>query len=57
MGKSVTLDEREWQQVIQILANAPWHIANPLIGKIGEQLQIFSAESRPAERHVNGQVR
>ena len=36
---SVELDESDWQQVISILATAPWHTANPLLMKIGEQLR------------------
>ena len=36
---SVKLDDQEWQQVINILATAPWSAANPLLMKIGQQLQ------------------
>ena len=36
---TVNLDEREWQQVLSILSQQPWHIANPLLMKIGQQLQ------------------
>lgn len=39
MDQSVTLTEREWQAVITALANQPWHIANPLLMRIGEQLR------------------
>jgi hypothetical protein len=35
----VELDPSEWAQVLQILAQAPWHAANPLIMKIGDQLR------------------
>jgi hypothetical protein len=36
---SVNLEDREWQQVMTMVANAPWHEANPLLMKIGEQLR------------------
>ena len=36
---SVVLDDGEWQQVIAILAQAPWQTANPLLMKIGGQLR------------------
>jgi hypothetical protein len=35
----VRLDPQEWNQLLQILAQAPWSVANPLIMKIGEQLR------------------
>jgi hypothetical protein len=43
----VRLEPTEWSQVLQILANAPWAVANPLIMKIGEQLR--QADVRPTE--------
>ena len=36
----VDLDETEWQNVLAILATAPWNQANPLLMKIGQQLRI-----------------
>jgi hypothetical protein len=36
---SVELNDQEWQQVINILATAPWAQANPLLMRIGGQLQ------------------
>jgi hypothetical protein len=35
----VRLENEDWQRVLQILATAPWQAANPLIMKIGGQLQ------------------
>lgn len=35
----VDLDQEEWNRVLTILASAAWSVANPLILKIGEQLQ------------------
>jgi hypothetical protein len=35
----VELDEQEWQQVMNLIADAPWKVANPLLMKLGEQLQ------------------
>jgi hypothetical protein len=36
---SVELSDQEWQQVINIIAMQPWTQANPLLMKIGQQLQ------------------
>lgn len=47
----VELDEREWQQVISILAGAPWNVANPLLMKIGNQLRARPTNSDSAD-HV-----
>ena len=35
----VELKDDEWQQVLGIISDAPWRIANPLLMKIGEQLR------------------
>ena len=40
--QTVTLAEQEWQALINVLANTrehPWVITNPLLMKIGQQLQ------------------
>jgi hypothetical protein len=39
MLTEVRLEVQEWNQLLQILAQAPWNVANPLIMKIGEQLR------------------
>lgn len=39
MPSSVTLETDEWNKLLAMLAQAPWHQANPLIMKIGAQLQ------------------
>jgi hypothetical protein len=36
----VELEEEEWQRVMAIIANASWNVANPLLMKLGEQLQV-----------------
>ena len=36
---TVQLNDQEWQQVMAVLAQAPWNVANPLLMKIGEQLR------------------
>jgi hypothetical protein len=41
----VDLEDAEWRQVLAILAQAPWNVANPLIMKIGQQLQ--AAQPKP----------
>lgn len=40
----VDLTDQEWQQVLGILAMAPWRDANPLLMKIGEQLRLHQQE-------------
>jgi hypothetical protein len=43
MGLPVMIEVRlpieQWQQVLAVLAQAPWATANPLIMSIGEQLR------------------
>jgi hypothetical protein len=36
----VRLTLEQWQQVLGILAQAPWATANPLIMAVGEQLRV-----------------
>lgn len=36
---SVQLEITEWNQVLSMLATQPWHAANPIIMKLGEQLR------------------
>lgn len=36
---NVDLDPQEWQQVMAMISSAPWRDANPLLMKIGQQLQ------------------
>ena len=45
----VRLPIDQWQQVLAILAQAPWSAANPLIMGIGEQLRAAAAAT-PARR-------
>jgi hypothetical protein len=40
----VRLPIEQWQQVLAILAQAPWAQANPLIMGIGEQLRARTDE-------------
>lgn len=50
----VELDENEWQQVLGIVGDAPWRIANPLLMKIGNQLRVqalaLQSGAQPAPR-------
>jgi len=39
----VRLPLEQWQQVLAILATAPWAQANPLIMALGEQLRAHAA--------------
>ena len=52
----VRLDNEEWQRVLAILAQAPWSAANPLIMKIGQQLQAQTA-AEEVRRKANGEDR
>ena len=36
---SVELTDNQWGQLMNILADAPWKVANPLLMAIGEQLR------------------
>jgi hypothetical protein len=36
---TIELSDQEWGQVMSILSDAPWKLANPLLMKIGEQLR------------------
>jgi hypothetical protein len=45
---TVELSEQEWQAVINLIAQAPWHQANPLLMKIGQQLQTQQQQSQVA---------
>lgn len=39
MKQTVELEDEEWKSVLGCLAQAPWTIANPLLMKMGAQLQ------------------
>ena len=39
----IRLEQQDWNQVLQVLSQAPWNVANPLILKIGEQLRQHQA--------------
>lgn len=47
--QSVILTEQEWQQVLGLLALAPWRDANPLLMKIGAQLQRQAMPNLPSD--------
>ena len=40
---TVELEEPEWNQVVSIIAQAPWTVANPLLTKISQQLRMQKA--------------
>ena len=56
---SVELTDNEWGQVMSIIGDAPWKIANPLLMKIGNQLQQQVLQRNPATEPIrvdsNGQ--
>jgi hypothetical protein len=41
---TVDLTDQEWGQIMNILAEAPWKVSNPLLMKIGNQLR---AQAQP----------
>jgi hypothetical protein len=45
---TVELTESEWNQVMGILSQAPWNLANPLLMRIGQQLQPQKAAAMAA---------
>lgn len=47
---SVELTEQEWQQLMALLAEAPWRVANPLLMRIGQQLNAQTTPKQPAPR-------
>jgi hypothetical protein len=47
---NVHLQEAEWNQVISIIAQAPWTTANPLLTAITRQLQ----EQKAARINLDG---
>jgi hypothetical protein len=47
---NVRLQEAEWNQVISIIAQAPWSVANPLLNAITRQLQ----EQKAARINLDG---
>ena len=55
---SVNLTEQQWGQLMNILADAPWKIANPLLMAIGEQLRLQHQPQHqapmPSDMRVDG---
>ena len=43
----VNLEDKEWQQIIQIVSNAmaPWVVTNPILMKITQQLHARQQQS------------
>ena len=55
MKQTVTLEDQEWQGLINVLANAtnsPWVVTNPLLMKIGQQLQA-QTQAQPGGNLAN----
>jgi uncharacterized protein YndB with AHSA1/START domain len=48
---NVRLQETEWNQLISIIAQAPWSVANPLLTAITRQLQ---EQKTPARTNADG---
>ena len=43
----VSLEDAEWQQVMAMISLSPWRDANPLLMKIGQQLQQQAGGATP----------
>ena len=50
----VNLEQQEWSQLLAILAQAPWNVANPLIMKVGEQLRLQTPGQGASVGRANG---
>ena len=46
---TVELTDTEWGQLMSIVGDAPWKLANPLFMKIGQQLQAQLAPTSPTQ--------
>lgn len=40
MDQTVTLKKEQWEQILNVLADVPWRISNPLLMAIGSQLRL-----------------
>ena len=51
---AVELSDQEWGQLMSIISDAPWKVANPLLMKIGNQLreQAMTQQQVPAESGI-----
>jgi hypothetical protein len=52
----VELPEQEWQVVMALISAAPWRDANPLLMKIGGQLNAQHQAANPTPIVVNKQT-
>lgn len=52
---AIELSDNEWGQVMQLISEGPWRVANPLLMKIGEQLRAqHTAIINPSALKANG---
>jgi hypothetical protein len=54
---TVELDEREWQAAMGLIALGPWREANPLLMKIGAQLQAQDVSGARQTPPLSGNTR
>ena len=54
---SIELTDTEWGQVMSILADAPWKIANPLLMEIGEQLRSQRLAATPPKQTAPEEIK
>src|SRR6516164_4108427 len=53
----IELSENKWGQVMSILADAPWKIANPLLMEIGEQLRAQRLAATPPKQTAPEEIK
>jgi hypothetical protein len=49
---SVELSDQEWGQLMSILSEAAWKVANPLLMKIGEQLRAQHQQHQALDEQI-----
>lgn len=52
MMPTVDLTMQEWNQIMGILGDVPWRISNPLLMRIGAQLQH---QQQPVNKQTNSE--
>lgn len=51
----VELSEQEWQQAIALIAEGPWKLANPLLVRMTNQLQVQQQpKTQPLPQQLQG---
>jgi hypothetical protein len=51
---SFEMQAKEWDVVFQALGDLPYRFANPIVQKLGQQLQKYNDAAPPPGAQVNG---